>query len=674
MSDKYRKRFSYNITQCKSKNQLISKNMKKNFTQRMMLSMLTLVFAMSVHAQETWNVHQDVQRNAAPAQVTEETSDMFLGHCDVTAQIYESDGLSLSYDSRIGAGIVLPREVVEKYQGGVITAMYVGWDDPASYAKYSCFVRENEFSAEDYTSGEGNVVFGWNKIKLNPVPINDVERLCVGFYTNLKKGVCSIPYVYPNNVPNSIFLYDGVSTDANGNEKWEDMHMYPGMKSLAIMLVVSDPDGRFHDMVEVLSFRGNPITWRDTELMSHITIKNVGSNNVSSITVNTSFNGDTLGNLVPLNEPIGNFLTNRLEVPIYSLGSGYHDISVVEVNGTPLKEPITIQHEMITIPQELEGVYTSLPIIEMFVSEESDHSVSDYRKIFLPGFERFAEQYNLVMHHVDDKYMWGDNDALVQMLQLADNDSSKIFIPALTVNRSDHLEYLAHLPNCPFHYGTPFPEVVDPMWKAIAEKPTFASVNIDARFTEDKQKITIDVLGDIAENVLPNDEKLNMTVYVMEKNVVSQDQKMFNETNKTFYYGEYVHPIIVRDILTPYWGEPLQNQSGEYKMSFTADVYPEYNLDNLYVVAFLNRAEENGVMRHQIINSNLANIGTSQAVNTIANDNEAVVAVTDGVIYINGSADVEVYSIAGAQVANNQLVSGVYIARMGDIVAKVSVR
>ena len=27
-------------------------------------------------------------------------------------------------------------------------------------------------------------------------------------------------------------------------------------------------------------------------------------------------------------------------------------------------------------------------------------------------------KYNLVFHHVDDKYMWGDNEGLVQMLEL----------------------------------------------------------------------------------------------------------------------------------------------------------------------------------------------------------------------------------------------------------------
>ncbi|MBR4070800.1 MAG: Omp28-related outer membrane protein, partial [Bacteroidaceae bacterium] len=140
------------------------------------------------------------------------------------------------------------------------------------------------------------------------------------------------------------------------------------------------------------------------------------------------------------------------------------------------------------------------------------------------------------------------------------------------------------------------------------------------------------------------------------------------------YYGEYTHTNIVRDILTPYWGESLAKGEGEYKMTFTADVYPDYNLNNLYVVAFLNRDVENKALRQQIINSNKQSISGAESVNAIANDENAEVYVADGVIYINGCTDIEVYNLAGVRVANRELSNGVYIARMGNVVAKVSVR
>lgn len=646
--------------------------MMKNSTKRLMLPILALLIGAFTQAQ-AWTNHEVKARAAAPAQTTEDATEMFLGYCDVTATIYEQDGLSLDRDARIGAGMVIPREVIEKYQGAMITAMYVGWDDPASYCKYSCFVREDNFNAPDYTTGEVNALFGWNRVELTPMPVQDVERLCVGFYASIKKNVCSIPWLYPYNQPNSVYLFDG-TTDEDGNEMWYDMHRMEGFKSLAIMLVISDPEGKFNDMIEVTKFRSNTIVWRDTELMADVSIKNIGSNAVSSITVNTAINGDEMGNVVLLENEIGNSLGSSLQVPIYCLGSGVHDVMITAVNENPLDEPIVIKHDMIGVPQELEGEYNSLPLIEMFVSEESDRSQSDFVKFFLPGFRPFGSQFNLVFHHIDDKFMWGDNEDLSQMLTLCDNDSSVIYIPSFTVNRSFYTEYLADLPNSPFHYGTPFPEVVEPMWNAILAQPTFASVDINAHFTNDANNLEIEVSGNIAEDVMPEGEDLYLTVYVMEKNVVSQDQKMFNNTNKTFYYGEYTHPNVIRDILTPYWGESLEKGEGEYKMTFTADVYPEYNLNNLYIVAYLNRGVDNGALHQQVVNSGSVDVAAPEAVNSISNDSNAVVYVENGVAYINGSADVEVFNLSGVRVANNNLSNGVYIVRADEVVAKVSVR
>ena len=79
-------------------------------------------------------------------------------------------------------------------------------------------------------------------------------------------------------------------------------------------------------------------------------------------------------------------------------------------------------------------------------------------------------------------------------------------------------------------------------------------------------------------------------------------------------------------------------------------------------------------MRQQVINSDQSTIAYPESVNSIANDANATVVTTDGVIYINNSADVEVYNLAGVQVANENLAKGVYIARQGVVIAKVSVR
>ena len=110
--------------------------MKRIFTKRTILPVLALALSTIFQVQAAWTDNNIRGRAAAPAQTTE-AAEIFLGHCDVTGQIYEMDGLSLSYDSRIGAGIVLPKEIIKNYEGGMITAMYVGWDDPSSTNYYN---------------------------------------------------------------------------------------------------------------------------------------------------------------------------------------------------------------------------------------------------------------------------------------------------------------------------------------------------------------------------------------------------------------------------------------------------------------------------------------------------------------------------------------------------------
>ncbi|MBQ2978613.1 MAG: Omp28-related outer membrane protein [Bacteroidaceae bacterium] len=649
--------------------------MKKIFTKSLVLTVLSFAMCFTMHAQNSWNLHQGSnERSAAPAQTTAGGSEIILGHCSVYDQIWPYDGISLSYDARVGVGIKLPTEMIEMYEGCIISAMYVGWDVETEGANYECFVRQGSFNGEDLTTGSGSVVFGWNRIELNSVPLIAGQDLCVGFYTDLKKNVCSIPNIYPGNTPNSIFLYSG-ETDNNGNELWYDMHRVEGMAKMPIMLVLMDRNGKYANMVDITSFRANTVVWRDDQHSAEIRLKNLGSNEVSKFTVLSSFDGMEMEDVVLLEEPILNADEIRVSIPIYCLGTGVHNFVVTEVNDVTTNYRDTVSFEMIGVPYDLDGVYTKLPLIEYFVSEES-YMVPNYLdKMFWPGFKDYEDRFNLVFHHTDDKYMWGDNEALLQMLSLANNDSSLILVPGFTVDRSDHMEYLATLHGSPFHYGTPFPEHVSPMWEGLIDDPTFASVNVNATYEEESEKVKITVSGDVAEGIMPDGEPLYLTVYLMEKNVLSMDQKFWDDNDKAEHSGEYTHKNVVRDILTPYWGEELAQTGGEYSMTFEADTYSDYNLNNLFVVAFLNRGENKHHMSRQIINSAKGSINGLEAVGSITTDKSVTMVVLDGAVYVNGTTEnVEVFNLAGAQVANGSLADGVYLVRCNDVVGKVLVR
>lgn len=651
--------------------------MKKSYLKFLLMMAMFFVAGISVHAQSAWNSHSNDEKvEVKRAPQNSELSEILVGHCTVYDQIYPYDGLSLDSDARVGVGIVLPREIIGKYVGGIITAMYVGWDDESSTSEYECFIRKESFNAANYASGNSTVQFGWNRVELNQVPVPDVDRLCIGFYTDVKKDVCSIPKLYPWGVPNSVFLHSGETT-AEGDELWYDMHKVEGMGIMPIMLVISDRRGVLIDMIEVTGFRSNTIVWRDDVHDAKVTIKNVGSNAIESLKISSTINDMTMGDedLFELEEPIVPSDWITLDLPVYCLGSGVHDIAITEINGREPKRIDTLKVDMIGVPWDIEGKYIHKPVVEYFCSEEEYKYPRQWEKMFWPGFKNYEQNFTIIQPHLDDKYMTGDNDALMGMLALVDNDSANVWVPAFTINRQDNMSYLAVLKGTIFHNGTPYPEAIGSMYSEILLSPTFASVEVNAKFSDDFSSVNVEVSGVVEDNVMAEGEPLFLTVYLMERNVRSFDQLYWDEEDANEHADGMVHKCIIRDVLTDYWGDQLEQTGGNYSQSFAVELDHEWNTNNLYIAAFLNRSIENTTFSRNIINSAEGKINYPDAVYGIESDEDVNVVAMDGKVYINGSDEnVQVYNLAGVRFNNASLAQGIYLVKKDNIVAKVFVR
>lgn len=659
--------------------------MKKSYTRLMAMIALVLFSGLSLQAQ--WNVHRLGTNDRAEVAQADKNSELLIGYCsneDFEYGIQEQTGLSLSMDSRVGVGIILDREMIEPYIGGIISAIYVGWDDRASTAEYECFVKKESFNGDVVTSATATVGYGWSRVDVTPARIPDVEQLCVGFYTHLKADVISIPFVnsYGNCPDHSVILHSD-EHDADGNELWYDMSGVAGFDKMPVMLVIMDSSGKYQNYVMISDIRTNKIATNYTQNNAEIQLRNAGSNEVSSLEIQTYFNGDSLSDVIEFEEPIKPNDNVKRTIPIYCLGTGVHVVSVLSVNEQTPKIYSQAEVEMIGVDPEVSEQYNHMPLLEYFVSEESYMCPKYLDEMFWPGIDQFKDRYNIVFHHIDDKYMWGDNEALRHMVKLCDYDSLKVLVPGLTVNRSDYLEYTAVLANTPFLFGTPFPDTIDPdrppltanMWNGILQNPTFASVQISARFDANNENINIEISGNIAEGVMPEEEDVYITVYLMERDVKSEDQLFWSDEEKEQAKGEYVHKNVIRDILTDYYGDALPQREGEYSCSFSVENYDEWSSSNLYVVAFLHRDENNPHMDRQVINSNLCDVEYTNSVNDIANDRELIITTADGAVLVNGSTQgVEVYNVAGVGLANENLAQGVYVIRYENVTTKVVVR
>lgn len=577
--------------------------MKKNYTRLFMVIAIAFAIAQSTMAQSPWKAHKAAAPTNTEAQTLAATSgNIYIGHCSYDSYIYEYDGLSLDRDARVGVGVKLPRALFEKYIGGSITAIRCGWDDGASTATYECFIRNGNFGNEDIATGKGSVRFGWNEVKLTtPLSIPDTDTLCVGFYTNLKKGVCSIPKFYPTHVPNSSFLFHGETT-ADGKEIWYDSR---DLGMMPIMLKITDSSGQFNNLVDITGLRYDQIVKSDIDNVGLFNIKNSGSNNISSLELTASQGGKSLSTTIELTKPIETGLTSKVKLPIHCFGTGETKISLTKVNGV---EPTSIPEYniyFIGVPEATAQQYTHKPLIEFYASENLYHIPSFFDDIFMLGYEPYKDQMNVVCQHTDDKFMIGDPDeAILMLLEHVNNDSMKVYVPTMTVNRTAYASSPDNLSGTPMHQGILYPTPLqEAYYEDVIAHPTFASVNIDANIDESGEKVSILVSGDIAAGIMPADEPLFLTVYLIEREVVSYDQKFWDDKEAAESTNRYVHYNVIRENLTPMWGKQLSVNSGSYSMTFNTDIYSDYNADNLGVIAFINRGKQNSNLERQIINS-----------------------------------------------------------------------
>jgi signal transduction histidine kinase len=377
--------------------------MKKIFTA------LTLSAAIigSASAQSAWTSHGEI--NKAPAQeaaTRAAAGEIYIGHCSINDQIWPYDGLSLSYDARVGVGAILTEGMLKQYVGATIVGMYVGWDDEYSTANYECFVRADKFNGETLTTGSDEVQFGWNYVSLEEVTLTeDMKTLAVGFYTDLLKDVCSIPKLYPYGKENSNFLWSG-ETNANGEVLYDSKEL----GSMPIVLVLEDKDGLFHNLISISSCNADCIVEKGELHTAMARINNIGTNDIMNIEVTTTLGEESHTELIDFNQPIPAQQGGKVLLPVKCIGSGVHTFQITAVNGIA-KSSNAVNVEMIGVSADVAEKYSYRPLLEYFVSEDNYMTVTYVDNYFWPGFEPYQEDITHIKiwdiySIVDDQNMW----------------------------------------------------------------------------------------------------------------------------------------------------------------------------------------------------------------------------------------------------------------------------
>lgn len=643
--------------------------MKKNYPLRLIAFMFVSLCAasLSVHGQN-WKLTSSTTHQGTPAvqQAPVTGGNIHVGHCNYSEQIYEWDGLSHEDDLRVGVAVKLTRDMFADYIGGSVKALRIGWDTKAYNGNIEGFIRTS-FNGPDLATTSGTVRFGWNNVPLSSTfVIPDVDELIVGYYTDLKDGECCIPTFYPKDQPNSCYLFSGGYEGES--EVWEDHNEFG---PLAIMMTIVDQDGRFNNLGRVTKLRYENIAILGKDGTGVFTIRNTGSNAINSLEITSAIGDNAVSKTVNLSASIAPNASKKVSLPITFPGSGKGNVSLTKINGVACANPAKKEATFIAIPEAVAQKYSKRPLIEFFVSENNYRIPIYFDEYFMADFTNFAEDITLVCQHVDDQFMIGDDEALTMMVGLAGNDSTKVYMPAMAIDRSDYMTNITMVDDTPFLFGVPYPGNGAAMYRGALQKPTFASVGIESEnFGNDS--IMIRVSGTVEPGVMPAGEPLFLTVYLMENQVKSESQKFWDDKGDKDDEGStiaYTHYNLVREVLTPMWGQEVHPaEDGTYEMTYYAKRYSDYQPDKLSITAFLNRGEQNPNMERNIINSEVALAPLPVGIESVGQD--AAIEQRGGAFFINGR-QAEVYSASGVRINGKPNMPGVYILRAGDRTIKM---
>ena len=574
---------------------------------------------------------------------------VYLGYAKYDDQIWEYDGLSLQFDSKVGCAIRLTKDMLVPYVGGTITGMRVGWDTSTQTGTYEGFVRE-DFNSENLTTGKTTVKYsygdsnpGWNDMTLKSYEIpEDVDQLIVGFTTNLKKNVCAIPTLYPHNTPNSCFLWVEGDNDEDGNPRWVDMN---DRGILPILLVIKDSKGAFNYVPVINLLTDNGIQRTDEAGDVIMRIKNMGSQKISNIEVTSRQGEQTWSKSITCNVAVGQ--TSKVFLaPLYCFHSGDVELSITKVNNKELANPETRILNIIGVPGDVASQYTRRPLVEYYESENNYRSARYFDEYVQTPVSRMGDAVTFVCQHLDDQFMTGEDDATTLAVQLCSGDSSKVSIPAMSVDRAmatENISYQMNTSQTPMFDVLINPNDAQSVFLAAADRPTFVSLTVEGLLATDKEALMVGVGGDVAPGIMPEGEKLRLTVYLMERDVESDSQLFWNEDEKAEYAGVFTHPNVIREIMTPVEGIAIE-AGGTIEETVETTLDPTWNLENLYLVALVHRDGKLGGKRMHVFN-------TAEG---------AITEATGIVSPLGETEEGAIYDLSGRKV-NGQLPKGVYI-------------
>ena len=521
-------------------------------------------------------------RMMAPTRANLEPNQMIMGHYDTDDLATSNQGLGITgLPGVIPIGTIISPDELALFQGGKIVKFRVGLAQSTPITRVFVIPVSNTMGAiTEWTCNVSKA--GWNEIELErPYEINldGNTGLMIGFdykqtSTNYPISAVEVGDIYP-----SYIYYQNT---------WQDVGL-SSYGNLSVQCVV-ECEAFPEYMVNAAGLAVKPYVKIGDEIPFGFQTRNVGIATdlipAGACTYNVLIDGVEVST-VTNPEAFGNdFIAIYSSYPSDGLAIGKHTLTVQvsALNGEPVETPFSIS-KTFTIYEN--GFPRQMHVIEQFTST------------YCTWCPLGIDMLKLLTSMRDDIAWVGIHGNMngTDPMRTLQCDSIMSFegsdsYPSGSFDRSTGWESDTEIITGLGYYEEYHAEVaaeISDFLDYLAEAPSFATVNINSTIDENTRDAVITISGELTpdfDDMLGANSKL--TVYIVEDGIVSR------QLNQGTWVAQFVHNGVLRKALNSVLGNELNRNGNTYENVFNINIPSAWKIENLSVVAFINRPLING--------------------------------------------------------------------------------
>ncbi len=523
------------------------------------------------------------QKKNLPARVTLAENQKIMGHYD-TDDVVTGGYLGLTnLPGVIPIGTIITPDELALFQGGKIVKFRVGLASGTPVTRVFVTPVDGEGNLSLTTEWSCNVsAEGWNEITLEtPYEINLGSNygLMIGFdykqtSSNYPISAVDVGEIYP-----SYCLLNG---------QWQNVGL-DSYGNLSVQCIV-ESDNYADYMVTVGGLAVKNYIKQGDDIQFGFYTKNLGiaENDIAtgSCAFNVLVDGEVVGSFTNP-EPIGNEYIQIYEsVNSADLTPGKHTltIQVSALNGEPVEVPMSVSRDFIIY---VNGFLRQMHVVEQFTSTYCTYCPLGNNMLSILTSMRD----DIAWVGIHGNMNGTDPMRTLQCDSIMAYQGSETY-PSGSFDRSTGFESdEAIVTGLGYYeqYHQMVAEEVSSFFDYLGEAPSFATININSTIDTSTREAVITINGELTpdfDDMMGADSKL--TVYITEDNVVAR------QLNMGSWVQQYVHNGVMRRALNSVFGSNLNRNGNSYENVFTYTIPSTWKIENLNVVAFINRPLSNG--------------------------------------------------------------------------------